>query len=77
MAILDEWVKLPNIECGTFAGGIRKSLGDHGPAATLAIDETHLVSRRLQELHCGFTNIGIVVVDERVVEENHFSIGTV
>src|SRR5206468_3899390 len=51
----------------------RKTLGNHRASAALSIGDANLVAGRFKQLGRRLPNIGIVVVEKSVVEQNDFA----
>src|SRR5262249_53425501 len=72
--VLDEIVKLSDIKFGIFPRRFRETFRNHRPAATPALlSDANLIPGSLQKLSRGLSDVGIVVINKRIVKEDDFA----
>src|SRR5438093_8061464 len=63
------------VELRVFARRLRKTFRNHRAPATFPLRKTNLVSGCFEQLDGGLPDVGIVVVNERIVEKDNLTIG--
>src|SRR5438105_2131305 len=66
-------MELRDVELRAGARGIGKSLRDHRTSTARAFRQADFISRRLQQRRGRDADLGIIEVDESVVEKDHLS----
>src|SRR5262245_64329 len=76
VSVFDERVHRSNIELRVGPRFLSKALRNHrSPAASALVGETNFIACGFEKLRSCFADIGVVVVDEGVVEKNDLSGG--
>src|SRR5262245_43408863 len=73
IAAVNERVELADVEVCILPGRLSEAFRNHRPAAASSLfRQADFIASRFEKLRGRFADIGVVEIDEGVVEENHF-----
>src|SRR5437016_1000083 len=72
ITVLHKRMELSDVKHRVLASGFRKPLRDHGPSAALSVAQTDFIPGSFEQFDGCLPDLGIVVVNESIVEKNNF-----